>query len=252
MNEEPVRGETTILLRPGVTGLAVVLCALLASSAAVSARTQDQSGTNPYEAVGTLLPQGGVSLNGVAALPHSTLYPGDSLYTSPGSLALLTTSDGSKIQVFGGSEVTIHESAEGIELSLKRGVVEVQSPVHRGAAVVADEVRAHARGRIPAAFRFDHRGQDIRVTTYQGTVEISGPALRDGPAMVSAGQIAWLTPQDPQTKPQPPYPAGAGKEKKEKRESARPRLGLYLLLAGGAAAGLATGIILATQSDPRP
>lgn len=252
MGVERVRYAFISSLRPAGAGLAVLLCGVLAGGTAVFAESSNQPATNPYQAVGTLLPRGAVSLNGSLALPHTTLYPGDTLYTSPGSLAMLATSDGSKIQVFGGSEVAITRSGgagQGVELSLKRGVVEVRSPTDPGTAVVAEEVRARSHGAMPAAFRFDHRGEDIRVTAYQGTVEISG--LLGGPAIVSAGQEAWLTAQDPQIQPQPPYPAG-GDTKNEKKENARPRLALYLLLAGGAAAGIAAAVILATESDPRP
>ncbi len=250
MSEAPVRGKPISVRRPAVASLALLLCLLLAGSPAAVARTNDST-SSPYQAMGTLLTSGAVSLNGVGALPNTTVYAGDRLRTSPGSAAILTTPDGSRIQVLGGSEVTINGGPDGVELSLPRGIVEVRSPAERGAAIVADEVRARSRGRVPAVFRFDHRGDDIRVTSYQGAVEISG--ILGGPAVVSAGELAWLAPQqDPQTKPQPPYPAGAGKEQKEKRENARPRLALYLLLGGAAVAGLVTGIILAVQSDPRP
>jgi ferric-dicitrate binding protein FerR (iron transport regulator) len=163
---------------------------------------------------------------------------------------MLATLDGSKIQVFGGSDLAITRGLQGFELGLKRGAVEVRSPSDRGIAVVAEDVRARSHGQTPAAFLFDHRGEDIRVTTYRGAVEVSGPALRDGPTIVPAGQTAWLwlTTQGPQIQPQPPYPAGAGAERAKKRE----RRVLYLLLAGGAAAGTVAAIILATESDPRP
>ncbi len=255
MGVEPVRYGFLSLLRPAAAGLAVLVGGVWASGTPVFAGSNTPPATYPYEAVGTLLPHGAVSLNGVAALPHTTLYAGDTLNTLSGSRAMLTTPDGSTVHVFGGSEVAITRSRgarQDIELRLKHGAVEVRSPADHGASVVAEEVRVRSRGGMPAAFLFDHRGEDIRVTAYHGAVEISGPALRVGPAIVAAGQVAWLTAQDPQVQPQPPYPTGAGNEEKERKESARPKLAFYLLLAGGAVAGITTAIILATESDPRP
>lgn len=200
------------------------------------------------KAIGTVQFQGDVFVNGAKSPPNATLFSGDKVSVPAGTQALLTTADGTRIELRPSSEASFMAGANGTEVLLKNGTVRVQTAEPGLAAVLIEGLLARSMEKTSTLFEVVRQDKKVDVTAGRGKVEISG--FVGGPITVPAGKRATLESRLLSSGQDQPPPAGTGSTV---YYAGIPQWGWVLIILGSAGA-IIGGVLAATgeESSPRP
>jgi hypothetical protein len=223
-----IRRDETGELNMNKASLAVVISLVMAFAPVVS-------GASPA-AIGQVTAMGSAQINGLAIQSGGTLFAGDRVNTSEGSVATLALSGGNRVVLPASSSVVMQQSDGRIVLQLESGSLAVLSQSSAPVAIEVQGTRVLPVANRAAVLEIAVQGRLLKVLARRGSAKV---ITAKETVEVPAGKELDAT----MAPPSPRSPAGAGSS----------FTGQTLLTAVGLASGLTglgLGVAAITRSNP--
>lgn len=203
----------------------------------------------PVPALGVVLLADQAQLSAAGAAAGATIFDGDKLSTeSKGSLRVRAGL--AQLQLLGGSEATLNQTATGVNATLTRGTLAVAAPSADAVEMHASEarIRLHGDGAVRAQVTLVNP-KELLVSAQRGTLEISVDDQTEIIPESTSYRVFIDPPLTPSAKatpaPRPQGPRGGGA-----RSAGRSRFILVALTITAIATVLAVDEALESPADP--